>query len=71
MISDFNIQGMHCISCKQLIEEEIREVAGVENITVDLPTGHAQVVYDEQQISAQFVAAKITALGYPSQLAHQ
>lgn len=69
MISELNIQGMHCISCKRLIEEEIREVAGVEDITVDLPAGHAQVVYDEQKTSAQVVAAKITELGYPSQLA--
>ncbi len=41
-----NIEGTHCESCKVLLEEVCREVAGVRSCTVDFRTGRTEVEHD-------------------------
>lgn len=43
MMTTYNITGMHCASCKELIEEVCCELPGVQSCIVDASTGVAQV----------------------------
>lgn len=41
-----SIQGMHCASCKTLIEDVIRETPHVTSCDVDFQTGRAVIEHD-------------------------
>lgn len=41
------ITGMHCASCKALIEDVCAEVPGVRSCTVDFEAGTASVEHDD------------------------
>jgi P-type Cu+ transporter len=64
MLAELQIQGMHCLACKKLIEAEIGDLAGVSRIQVDLATNAATVEFDEQQLTLTTLTAKIDELGY-------
>lgn len=46
METTFNIQGMHCASCKALIEDACRDVPGVTSCDVDMQRGTARIEHD-------------------------
>lgn len=37
--STYTVTGMTCGHCVASVTEEVQEIPGVENVTVDLPTG--------------------------------
>lgn len=47
MKTTLTIQGMHCHSCKVLLEDVCRERAGVISCCVDFDTGKAIIEHDE------------------------
>lgn len=58
------IKGVHCVSCKILIETEINALPGVKNIKVDYKTGQCQLEFDESKISQKKIIAEIIKLNY-------
>lgn len=44
--TNLKITGMHCNSCKMLIEDVCKDVAGVEDCSVDFASGRATVTHD-------------------------
>jgi sulfite exporter TauE/SafE/copper chaperone CopZ len=64
----FNIKGLHCSSCKTLVEAEIGEMPGVKKIVVLYDKGHAGVEYDETKIDLDQIFNKIKTLGYKPEL---
>jgi len=58
------IEGIHCKSCKSLIENEINLLGGIKNVKVNVKTGEAEVEYDEQRISKEEIVKEIKALNY-------
>jgi len=40
----YTVPGMHCGHCEQAVSEELRSVAGVESVDVDLETKVVTVV---------------------------
>jgi len=44
------IKGMHCNSCSSLIENQLKEKAGVTRCKISHETGKGVVVYDEDKI---------------------
>jgi Cu+-exporting ATPase len=60
----FNIIGMHCRSCVQLIEGEIASQKGVASISVNLLAGTARVVYDESLTHIDILTSAVRDLGY-------
>ena len=56
------IAGMHCASCKSLIEDVCKETKGVSSCAVDLVTGKGVIEHDD---SLDFAAmtAEIKKLG--------
>ncbi|MBU2460632.1 heavy-metal-associated domain-containing protein [Patescibacteria group bacterium] len=45
------INGIHCKSCKTLIETDIDVLEGVKDIDVDHQTGNCQIEFDDHKIS--------------------
>lgn len=58
------IDGMHCQSCKTLIETEINNLEGVKNIKVDFKNSQAHIDFDENKISLGKIFKEINNLGY-------
>ena len=50
-ITDIAIEGMHCDACVQSVERVVGQLAGVENVSVDLDAAKATVTYDEECVT--------------------
>ncbi len=61
---NINILGMHCASCSSLVEISLKNMTGVENISVSLLTGSANVVFDDNEIAEKDIFKIIEDLGY-------
>ncbi len=57
----YEVQGMTCHSCVTMVTEEVSEVAGVESVDVDLPTGRVTVAGDADD---EAVRRAIVQAGY-------
>lgn len=58
------IEGIHCKSCKTLIETEVDVLEGVKDINVDYQTGECQIEFDDQKISQNKIFEAIEKLNY-------
>lgn len=54
MQTKIKVTGMHCASCKTLIEDVAKDVAGVQSCTVDPATGEGVVEHNETFDFANF-----------------
>jgi uncharacterized protein len=64
----FKINGMHCASCKTLIEEDLKELPGIIKVDVNYQTGDALVEFDNDKINRDQIFAKIRQLKYEPRL---
>ena len=60
----FNISGIHCRSCKTLIETEVKALPGVESIEVDYQRGEAEISYDREKLGFDKIKNIIEKVGY-------
>jgi sulfite exporter TauE/SafE/copper chaperone CopZ len=58
------LSGLHCQSCKTLIETEVKNLNGINNISVNYPGGNAAIEFDEDKISEPEIFKAINKLGY-------
>jgi len=58
------ITGMHCKSCAALIEDSLKEAAGVIRASVDFPASKASVDYDSAKTSPDALAKLIRDMKY-------
>lgn len=58
------INGIHCKSCKTLIETEINVLSGVSKVEVDYISGEAEIEFDNQKISQNKILEGIRKLNY-------
>ena len=61
---DFKINGLHCKSCKTLLETEVDVLGGVNNVDVNYQTGECWVEFDEDQIPFSKIKNKIEEFDY-------
>jgi copper chaperone len=61
--STWTVTGMTCGHCAASVEEEIREIAGVEEVDVTVETG-AVVVTSAEPLAREAVEAAVTDAGY-------
>ncbi|MBI2476684.1 heavy metal translocating P-type ATPase, partial [Candidatus Uhrbacteria bacterium] len=59
----FRVSGMHCASCETLINEEVKEIPGVTNVTTSASEGVSRVTTDGTTSEEAIIAAIKTA-GY-------
>lgn len=60
----FHISGIHCRSCKTLIETEIDVLPGVNKVEVDYKSGEAEVEFDDGKIRKEKIFSEIRKLNY-------
>jgi copper chaperone CopZ len=58
------IEGMTCGSCSVTVKTAANKLAGLATIEIDVPAGTAAVTFDSAVVSAEQIAAKISAAGY-------
>jgi P-type Cu+ transporter len=58
------INGMHCVSCSQIIENRLKKVEGIKNINVSYTLEKAEVEFDEAKISENKIYEEIEKSGY-------
>jgi copper chaperone CopZ len=58
----YTVQGMTCDHCTLSVTEEVAEIAGVEAVSVDLPTG--RVTVDGDGFADDAVHAAVAEAGY-------
>lgn len=62
MITTFTIQGMHCTSCKALIEDACLEIPGVTSCSVDIASHTARMEHDGS-VDPKKIRQEIESLG--------
>ncbi len=62
MTTQFRIKGMHCASCKALIEDACLDIAGVASCRVDVANGMATVEHDAS-VGPDMIKREIEGLG--------
>jgi P-type Cu+ transporter len=58
------INGIHCASCVNVIESELRKQKGIAQISLNIATEMADLVFDEKKISKDEILGIIKSLGY-------
>lgn len=58
------IEGMMCGHCQATVDKAIRSVKGVQDVTVDLESKQARIVYDPAVTDIAEVKAAVTKAGY-------
>ena len=58
----YTVQGMTCAHCVLSVREEVTEVAGVENVDVDLASGTMTVAGTD--VADEAVRAAVAEAGY-------
>lgn len=59
---ELKVEGMHCDSCKAIIEDELSDMDGIKSKKVEL--GKAAIEFDEKKTSEAAIKKLITGLGY-------
>ncbi len=62
MITKFKIEGMHCASCKALIEDVCKDIEGVKSCDVDLDGKLATIEHDDG-LDISLIKKEITGVG--------
>ncbi|KKR48978.1 MAG: Heavy metal translocating P-type ATPase [Candidatus Magasanikbacteria bacterium GW2011_GWC2_40_17] len=60
----YNIEGMHCASCALLIENNLKNVAGIKKATVNFATQKATVEFDGDRSLDEEVVSAVGKIGY-------
>ncbi len=64
----FSVTGMHCASCELLIKEELSELKGISDITIDHKTGKGSATIDEEVVSSADILNAIIKAGYKGEI---
>ena len=60
----FSVPSISCSVCAGKIKQGLAQVAGVQNVTVDLKSQQVAIDYDDALINKNHISSKITSLGY-------
>ena len=60
---EYRLVGVHCVSCKRVLEDELSKIPGVEEAVVDPATGMLKITLSEEVDRARLLQA-IRRLGY-------
>lgn len=63
--TELKVEGMSCGSCVKHINAALRPVAGVDEVTVDLPSGQVTV---SGNTDSDLLIAALREAGYPAHL---
>ena len=64
LTKQFNIKGMHCASCVNVLERSLKKVPGVSLANVNLATEQATVSFDPNRCDDSHLAKAVEKVGY-------
>lgn len=59
-----NVQGMSCGHCVKSVEENVGQLAGVEQVKVNLAEAQVDIAFDEVQVTLEQIKETIEEQGY-------
>jgi Cu+-exporting ATPase len=62
------IEGMHCPSCELITKEELGDLAGVSDVSVDFKTGLGELILDDSKNTKEEVIEAIKKAGYKAEI---
>lgn len=62
MTTNLEIKGMHCGSCKVLIEDVCKDIEGVTSCVVDVQ-GESAVVEHDSSVDTEKLVTEVSSLG--------
>jgi copper chaperone len=60
----FNVPDMSCGHCKAAIEDELKELPGVERANANVARGTVEVSYEEGKVATKDLKGAIEEAGY-------
>lgn len=60
----FRIVGMYCITCKPIVEKQLKNEKGVKRIDIDYMTDSVVVEFDSLLITKEEIKNKLEKSGY-------
>lgn len=66
--ASFAIYGMHCASCAALIEQSVKQLAGIKEANVNYGAEKAHIVFDPFALNEEKIAKAIVGAGYRAEL---
>ncbi|HZA68836.1 MAG TPA: heavy metal-associated domain-containing protein [Nitrososphaeraceae archaeon] len=60
----FKLVGMYCISCKSIVERQLKNESGVKRIDIDYMTDSVIVEFDPSMITKEEIKSRLEESGY-------
>jgi Cu+-exporting ATPase len=60
----YEVKGMHCASCSNIISKKLKKLPGVESCDVNFATEKANISFDPEKVSVDQMNNEINKLGY-------
>ncbi len=60
----FDVTGMTCSACSSRVEKCVRQLDGLNDVTVNLLTNSMQVEFDQSKLSTEQIISAVTQAGY-------
>ena len=60
----FKVVGMYCITCKPIVEKQLKNEEGVKKIDIDYMTDRIVVEFDSSMITKEEIKNKLEKSGY-------
>ncbi|WP_010246576.1 heavy-metal-associated domain-containing protein [Acetivibrio cellulolyticus] len=60
----FNIPSISCSACSNKIQEGVKTLTGVQNVSIDLKSQQVKVDYNPENIMPQEIKMHISQMGY-------
>ncbi len=60
----YRVKGMHCASCSSIVERTVKKIEGVEDVSVNVGTENAKIIFDSNKTNPEHFNTKLEPLGY-------
>ena len=64
MKQSFDVTGMSCAACSAHVEKAVRQLSGIQSVSVNLLANSMQAEYDEGQLSPADICKAVSDAGY-------
>jgi copper chaperone len=60
----FKVVGMYCITCKPIVEKQLKDEEAIKRIDIDYMTDSVVIVFDPSLISKEEIKNRLEKSGY-------
>ncbi|MFZ5986435.1 MAG: heavy-metal-associated domain-containing protein [Bacillota bacterium] len=62
--ANFNVPSISCSACSNKIQESVKDMKGIQDVSIDLKSQQVKVEYNPTDINPQEIKKHISAMGY-------